>query len=224
MTGACCIPRLAFVSVVLVLAYAAHGHTLPISYLRVVPDNDYVHVELNFNPFELSSFTQMDADHDGRLNDMELERSARAVTETVVSNLHLSAGKTELIAETAGVMSSDDAHHVTLRAHYKKGGGGVISLRSDLPGILGSSHLTQVTFGDAPNQQWAKLEGSSPEVTFVYETPASTRAVVLDQPPTEVAESTLVAQLLGIGLPAALACTVVWWAKRKLRDERPETQ
>ena len=34
------------------LAGRAGAHTLPISYLSVVPDADYLHLELLLNPFE----------------------------------------------------------------------------------------------------------------------------------------------------------------------------
>ena len=58
---------------VLLSALAAAAHTLPVSYLRLVPEADYLHLELVFNPFELSFVAEVDDNKDNELDPGELQ-------------------------------------------------------------------------------------------------------------------------------------------------------
>ena len=55
------------------------AHTLPISYLRLVPEADYLHLELIFNPFELALMSEVDDNKDAELDLGELARHGQVV-------------------------------------------------------------------------------------------------------------------------------------------------
>ena len=54
-------------------AFAGAAHTLPVSCLRLVPEADYLHLELAFNLFELSFVTEVDDNKGNELDPGELE-------------------------------------------------------------------------------------------------------------------------------------------------------
>ena len=54
-------------------AFAGAAHTLPVSCLRLVPEADYLHLELVFNPFELSFVAEVDDNKDNELDPGKLE-------------------------------------------------------------------------------------------------------------------------------------------------------
>lgn len=152
----------------------ATAHTLPISYIFVVTDQDYVHLELSFNPFELASFMEFDANKNGRLDPEELALSHDKLTHQILDHLVLSADGKPVTAETAGVSPDADSHHATLRAHYRVDARGTaLTLESTLQDITSSSHLSQVNFLRDGKPQLAQLDSQSRKVTF----PAPTRAV-----------------------------------------------
>jgi hypothetical protein len=144
------------------------AHTLPISYLHLVADTNYLHLELTFNPFELSFFSELDSNHNGRLEPSELEGKQDQVTPRILDCLKIYIDGKLVRAEVAGLMPDLDSHHVTLRAHYLiKGPMAKITLESSLTSITSGSHLTQVTFLHDGQRQLAQLDLQSPTVTFV---------------------------------------------------------
>jgi hypothetical protein len=145
----------------------ATAHTLPISYVFVVTDKDYVHLELSFNPFELASFTEFDTNKNGRLDPEELGSAQEKLTRQILDHLVLSADGKPVAAETAGIAPDADSHHATLRAHYRVDASRVaLTLESTLQEITSSSHLSQVNFLRAGKPQLAQLDSQSHKVTF----------------------------------------------------------
>ena len=143
------------------------GHTLPISYLFVVTDVDYVHVELSFNPFELASFSDFDTNKNGRLDPAEVESQGEKIGRLVLENLTLLVDGKKVAAENAGILADADTHHVTLRAHYHaKARGAAIAIESNLQKVTSSSHLTQVNFLSGGERQLAQLDAQSHKATF----------------------------------------------------------
>lgn len=148
-------------------ACRACAHTLPISYLRLQADADYLHLELVFNAFEISFISELDDNKDGELDEAELMAHGQALANRVVSVLKLTVGGKPVFAETAGMDPDMTGHHVRLRAHYKVDARRLpVTLESDLNSITSSSHLIQVAFvGEGP-QQLAQLDMHWPKVTF----------------------------------------------------------
>jgi hypothetical protein len=147
--------------------FVASAHTLPISYLRLVPDADYLHLELIFNPFELSFMSEVDENKDGELSVAELTAHGQTVADRVVGALKFSVAGRELRPETAGMDPDMNGHHVLLRAHFKIDARHVpLTLESDLISIASASHLTQVTYVNGTNTQMAQLDSLSRKVTF----------------------------------------------------------
>ena len=145
----------------------AFAHTLPISYLFIVTDVDYVHLELSFNPFELASFSEFDTNKNGRLDPAEVETHSDKLARLLVENLTLSVDGKKIPAETAGVISDGDTHHATLRAHYRvQARDATINLESNLQNVTSSSHLTQVNCLRAGERQLAQLDSQSHKATF----------------------------------------------------------
>ncbi len=145
----------------------APAHTLPISYVFVVTDQDYVHLELSFNPFELASFSEFDTNKNGRLDPEELISAQEKLTRQILDHLTLSADGKPAVAETAGIAPDADTHHATLRAHYPVAASrAALTLESTLQDITSSSHLSQVNFLRDGKPQLAQLDSQSRKVTF----------------------------------------------------------
>lgn len=145
----------------------AAAHTLPVSYLRLVPNADYLHLELVFNPFELTFMAELDDNQDAELSLAELEAHGPAMANRVAEALALSAGGTTLRPESAGMDPDLSGHHVRLRAHYKVDARRrTLSLESNLDALTSASHLTQVTYANGPHTQLAQLDAHSRRVTF----------------------------------------------------------
>ena len=67
------------------LALGAGAHTLPISYLHFIPDADYLHLELVFNPFELTFMSEVDENKDGELSPAELQAHGQMVADRLAN-------------------------------------------------------------------------------------------------------------------------------------------
>jgi hypothetical protein len=199
----------------------AMAHTLPISYVFVVTDKDYVHLELSFNPFELASFTELDANKNGRLDPEELTGSPDKLTRQILDHLILSADGTPVAAETAGISPDADSHHATLRAHYRvETRRAALTLASSLQDITSSSHLSQVNFLRDGKPQLAQLDSQSRKVTFT----APVR-VVDDPAPPDCGPACAPANGRGatIALGAAFAF-VLFVALRQAKRSPPATK
>ena len=202
---------------VLLSALGAAAHTLPVSYLRLVPEADYLHLELVFNPFELSFVAEVDDNKDNELDPGELEAHGQVVAERVVGALKVSVGGREVRAETAGMDPNLSGHHVRVRAHYPVDARRQpLTVESDLASLMSASHLTQVTYanGEQAQPQLAQLDFQSRKVTFP---PPPTRKPAA----AEVAPS----QRTGLGwLPVAAIVVVVIgavWLIFARRQRRP---
>jgi hypothetical protein len=196
------------------LPLPAAAHTLPISYLRLVVDADYLHLELVCNPFELTLMPEVDDNKDAELDLAELAAHGQVVADRVVAALKLTAGETALRPETAGMDPDLSGHHVRLRAHYKVDARRLpLTLESDLPALTSSSHLTQVTYVNGGYQQLAQLDPHSRKVTF--QPPPEPKPAAAQVAPRRRAG-------LGLALVAAAAFLVVigaalGWVLRKQR-------
>jgi hypothetical protein len=163
---------------VLLSALCAAAHTLPVSYLRLVPDADYLHLELVFNPFELSFVAEVDDNKDNELDPGELAAHGQVVAERVVGAVKISVGGQEVRAEMAGMDPDLSGHHVRLRAHYRVDARRQpLTLESELNSLMNASHLTQVTYANSEQAQpqLAQLDSQSRKVTF-QPPPGSSRA------------------------------------------------
>lgn len=146
---------------------AACPHTLPISYLTIVPDTEYVHLELTFNPFELNFYSELDWDKNGRLNPVEWEEHEREITRLVLGGLTLRADGKVIQPEVAGTTLHRDSHHATLRAHYRVSQPKqTFTVQSTLATLTSGSHFTQVTYGRGDQAQAARLDLFNASATF----------------------------------------------------------
>lgn len=155
------------VGVLTLFGLRATAHTLPISYLFVVTDQDYVHLELSFNPFELANFAEFDTNRNSRLDAGELAAAGPGICRQLLSQLTLSANDKLVAAENAGLSPEGDTHHAVLRAHYRVDARNAkLALESRLPAITSSSHLTQVNFLRKGKRELAQLDVQSRTASF----------------------------------------------------------
>jgi hypothetical protein len=148
-------------------ALSAGGHTLPISYLTVVPDKDYVHLELTLNPFELNFLSELERNQNGALAPVELTNREEPVARKLVNCLRLRVKGRLVAPDVAGVTSDIDSHHLTLRAHYRVDARHVpLTLLCRLVDATSGSHFTQVTYSGPSGQQLATLDQQTSSVTF----------------------------------------------------------
>lgn len=143
------------------------AHTLPISYLFLVTDTDYVHLELSFNPFELSNFAEFDTNRNSQFDADELPGAGGKIARQLLDHLTLRVDDKVVAAETSGISPEADTHHATLRAHYRVDARhAALALESSLPEVTSSSHLTQVNFLRAGKRELAQLDVQSHQATF----------------------------------------------------------
>ncbi len=151
----------------LLLAMPAAAHTLPVSFLHLVPDADYLHLELTLNPFELTFFSELDANKDGRLDPGEWSGQGEKIAWRILEALKLRVNNRLLVAEIAGLTQSYESHHITVRAHFAiDARRAKVSLESELAALTSGSHITQVNFGRGERVQAARLDMQSNKVTF----------------------------------------------------------
>ena len=145
----------------------AFAHTLPISYLVVWCDAQYAHFELTLNPFELSFFSELDLNKDGQFDPTELKQSEAEVAAKIATCLKVQVGGKLVRPEVAGLMSDQDSHHLTWRAHYRVNARDQpLSIESDLSTITSGSHVTQLTLLRQGQRQLAQLDAQSPRAIF----------------------------------------------------------
>ncbi|MBE0542464.1 MAG: hypothetical protein IH623_13975 [Verrucomicrobia bacterium] len=159
--------RLSFALALWFLRVHAPAHTLPISYLFIVTDVDYVHVELTFNPFELMSFSEFDTNKNARLDPAEVASQGDRIARLLLDQLTLTVDGKKIESETAGISPDANSHHATLRVHYRvKARDAEVSLESNLSQVTSRSHFTQVNFLRGGQRQLAQLDAQSRKATF----------------------------------------------------------
>jgi len=142
------------------------AHTLPISFLRLQPEAEFLHAELVLNPFELNFFSELDRNHDGRFDDDELKASESALVRRIVESLRLFVRGEAVAAEVAGVAFEGDTHHVAMRAHYHVDARRApLRIQSALGALTSGSHVTHVVLAGEPPQQ-ARLDMQTTSAVF----------------------------------------------------------
>lgn len=166
-----------FLAVLLMVCFTAGAHTLPISYLRLVADREYLHLELIFNPFELTFVSEVDDDKDGELSVGEIKKHGERIATRISRSLRiLMAGKV-VTPENAGMDPDMSGHHVRLRVHYKADAREApIALISEMQSITSASHLTQVSFSNGRLVQLGQMDSRSVKVAFNNPAPRETKA------------------------------------------------
>jgi hypothetical protein len=158
---------------VFVLALTAAGggslcaHTIPVSYLTIVPDKDFVHLELVLNPFDLIFFPEIDHNRNGRLDRDELARFEELGTRKLLEAIELRVEGREIAAEIAGASLASDSHHVILRAHYPVDAREVpIAVACKLTQVTRGGHLTSVRYINCGRRQSVVLDTETGWVSF----------------------------------------------------------
>ncbi|MBM3881018.1 MAG: hypothetical protein FJ387_15070 [Verrucomicrobia bacterium] len=143
------------------------AHTLPISYLTVVPGAEFLHLELTLNPFELSFFSELDKNRNARLDPAELEAHETTLTARLTECLQIATAQGRWSPAVAGLALDPDSHHCTLRAHYPVDvRHQAFSIESKLAALTSGSHVTQVTCRGVDGTEAARLDLLSAKVTF----------------------------------------------------------
>lgn len=164
-------------ALVLTNSLPCYSHTLPISYLTVVPDADHVHVELAINPFELN-FLPAAAWEDARA----LEAQKDAITKQLVAHLQIRSADKTIDTDSAGVSLDDGSHHITFLAHYPiKALQQPLTINSTLTEITSVSHITEVTYRGASGEQMARLDVRNTHAEF---SPVGTSIAVVPPAPS----------------------------------------
>lgn len=209
---------LAAICSLLLATHAARAHTLPVSTLKLVPSATYLHLELMLNPFELTFFSELDANRDGRLEVGEWDGQGEAIALRILENLKLRVNDQPVVAEIAGLVQNYESHHIFVRAHFAVDARSArVSIESQLTTVTSGSHVTQVTFGTGERVQAARLDMQSNKVTFEpfepVEEPSSSAPgpMARDGAPTlsafnanEAAVVALLGLLLLAGIPPAV--------------------
>lgn len=202
----------------LLATHAARAHTQPVSTLRLVPSATYLHLELMLNPFELTFFSELDANRDGRLDVGEWDGQGEAIALRILENLKLRVNDQPVVAEIAGLVQTYESHHIFVRAHFGVDARNArVSIESQLTTVTSGSHATQVTFGTGERVQTTRLDMQSNKATFEpfqpVDAPSSSRPVAIASDGTRTlsvfkANEAAVVALLGLlllaGIPPAV--------------------
>jgi hypothetical protein len=168
------------IAVTLMVAADGRAHTLPISYLYVLTDADYIHMELILNPFELSFFSELDQNKDGQLEPAELEAHKEMVTRQIVDSLSVKVNGNLIPAEVAGLTLDADSEHLAFRGHYRVDARrAALTIESSLSRISSASHLTQVTCLRNGQRHLAQLDLQSSRATFEVVEPTPPPALII---------------------------------------------
>jgi hypothetical protein len=153
------------------------AHTLPISHIRLTVAPEFLHMEVTFNPFELSFISEVDDNRDRELDAIELKKHGDMIARRVCAALRVTVGTNVVAAENVGMDPDLSGHHARLRAHYKVDARAKpVILSSDLNTITSASHLTQVTFISGGLKQLAQLDSLSKKAAFNEQPRASAKS------------------------------------------------
>jgi hypothetical protein len=167
-----CRPELIGGCLLLCVSSIASGHTLPISYLTVVPDEDYVHVELVLNPYELNFFAELDANHNRLLDREEMARFREVGTELLLAAIEIRVVDRPVRAEAAGADLALGSHHLVLRAHYRIDARRLpLKVVCTLTKITSGGHVTVVNYVNMGRKQTVLLDRTGAEASFAPATP-----------------------------------------------------
>lgn len=211
-------------------AFQLSAHTLPISYLFVVADAEYAHLELRFNPFELSDFSELDTNHNTRLDAGELAAAESRITSRLLAHLKLRVNSKVVPVDTAGLAPDADTHHATLRAHFKVDARhATLAVESTLQQITSSAHLTQVNFLRSGRRELAQLDSQAGTATFVAPAdvrcdPALPGVCVNCRPSSGPGETLLLAVVFGVVMLLAFQRARTARAPRPAKPERIPSQ
>lgn len=201
-------------------AFFAAAHTLPISYLTVVPGEEYVHLELVLNPFELSFFSEIDRNKNARLEPAEIENQEANLCGRILDCLKLRVNGTPVTAEISGFTPDLDSHHATVRAHYRVDARRLpLAIESKLAALTSGSHLTQVTCRRGEHIQTARLDMQSTTATFEPVEQTGSVPAPSSETRTKVfpfKKLFLLAALPGVGMAIGL----VWFKRKYARQNR----
>lgn len=149
------------------LVTGVSAHTLPISYLTVVPDTTHVHVEFVVNPYELQFFSQVDKNHNNVLDPKELAPFERLAREYLVSLIKLHVGGKVVAADVAGASLAPGTHHVVIRVHYPVDARNVpLAIGCNLWSVLRNSDVIIVKYINHGRTQSRLVDSSKKLVTF----------------------------------------------------------
>ena len=156
-------------SLTTMLMWAANtmAHTLPISFLTLVPDEGELHLELTVNPFELTFFSELDANRNGYLEPLDWQGQGEKIAWRILDAVKVRVDGRRIDPHIAGLTQTYESHHITVRAHYAVDARqAVVSVESDLAGITSGAHLTQVSLGKGDRAQAARLDVQSNQARF----------------------------------------------------------
>ena len=172
----------------------ANAQTTSLSDLRLVPEADYLRLELAFNPFDFTFVSELDENKDGEVSAAELQTHGQMMADRLAGALTLTAAGTALRPETAGMDPEFSGRQVRLRARYKLDARRLpLTLESDLNSFASTSLVAQVTYAHPGGPQTAQLDAQSRKVTF---TPPRDTKLAKALPPAQQKKAALSLGLL----------------------------
>ncbi|GEM_PF-3537348 len=206
-------------------SHFASAHTIPISYLTLVPAAESLHLEIVLNPFELKFFSELDRSHDGRIDAAEFAACEKEVSGRIAGALRVFSNGKLMSAVTHGITASDDSHHWVFRAHYPGDARGVrLRIESHLAELTSGAHLTQVTYRWRDQQQLASLDSASqfaefkPFISQPKPPSAASPAEATEQLKQTASRAIVPAIILAAALLISLSLWAIW---RKGRQKQP---
>jgi hypothetical protein len=143
------------------------AHALAISTLTLVPDEGYLHLDLTLNAVDLTFFSELDANRDGRLDPAEWTAQGEKIAGRILEHLKVCVNDRSIAPEIAGLSQSCGSQQIAVRAHFPVDARkAAVSLQSQLSQLTSVSHVTQVKFRRGNREQVARFDMQSDKVTF----------------------------------------------------------
>ena len=207
-----------FCAAFLLLA-SARAHTSPVSFLRLWSDANYLNLELTLNPFELTFFSELDGNRDGRLDPGEWHGQGENIARRILECIQLRVNDRPVQAHIAGLTQNYDSHHITVRAHYEVDARrATVTVESHLTMLTSSAHVMQVTCAPRERAQTVQLDVQSTKAVFAALNPSGARPFSIAGASASsinaaTVNDTAVAALLGLllvaGIPPAFFCLLL---------------
>jgi len=156
-------------AIVLAIAWTPQlwAHDLRLSYVTMKADEDYLHVEMVINWFELNFLSEIDTNKNNHLDIHEIEAQQEEIARRIADCLMLRVDGQEVTAEVCGLVPNPDTHHLTLRVHYPiDAREAAISLESHLDSVTTGMHVAQVSLTQPSGHRAGLIDAHSPIVSF----------------------------------------------------------
>lgn len=131
---------------------------MPLSEVRIVADQQRLHLEIMLNAWELQFFSELDADKNGEISRQELADRAEEIARLIIDHIHVQVDDQLVVADVTGIVPVYNTHHLSFRAHYAVDATSAdVKVSTELASITHAGHVVDIVFQRPHTKQQARL-------------------------------------------------------------------